>query len=36
MTETEISSALLRVNRDRCRPPLDDAEVCRIASSIAG
>ena len=36
MTETEILSALLQVNRDRCRPPLDDAEVCRIASSIAG
>ena len=35
MTEAEILAALLQVNRDRCRPPLDAFEVNRIAASIA-
>jgi hypothetical protein len=35
MTEPEILAALLRVNRDRCRPPLAESEVQRVAASIA-
>ena len=35
MTEAEIAAALLKVNQDRCRPPLGEEEVRRIASSVA-
>src|SRR5262249_39640095 len=35
MTRTEILAALLVVNRDRCDPPLDAAEVEEVATSIA-
>jgi len=35
LSEAEILAALERVNIDRCRPPLTDAEVERIAGSIA-
>lgn len=34
MTVSEIEAALLRVNADRCRPPLPEAEVRAIAASI--
>ena len=34
MSEDEIAAALLKVN-ERCDPPLDDAEVRKIAKSIA-
>lgn len=34
-TESELATALLAVNAARCLPPLDDAEVRRIARSIA-
>ncbi|MGE5608201.1 MAG: phage/plasmid primase, P4 family [Bacillota bacterium] len=33
--ETAILAALSTVNRDRCRPPLDESEVAKIAASIA-
>lgn len=36
LSEAEILAALERMNADRCRPPLDDAEVVRIARSVAG
>ena len=35
MTEGEILAGLREVNSKRCRPPLDDAEVVRIAQSIS-
>jgi putative DNA primase/helicase len=35
MTVEEIAVALLTVNARRCQPPLDRAEVCQIAMSIA-
>ena len=35
MTQGEILAALREVNNNRCRPPLDEDEVRRIASSIA-
>jgi putative DNA primase/helicase len=35
MTATEIAAALGVINRDRCQPPLDEAEVQRIATSIS-
>ena len=35
MTEAEILSALIRVNEDRCQPPLSSLEVEHIAASIA-
>ncbi len=35
MSRTEIFAALLRVNIERCHPPLDQREVERIAASIA-
>ena len=35
MSEAEILAALVRVNQDRCNPPLDEPEVRRIASSVA-
>ena len=34
MSEAEIAAALIQVNQARCVPPLDDAEVRRIAASI--
>ena len=33
--EDAISAALLVTNRDRCKPPLDDADVRAIAHSVA-
>jgi hypothetical protein len=35
MSQEEILAALVRANQDRCRPPLKDREVVRIAASIA-
>jgi hypothetical protein len=35
MSQEEILAALVRANLDRCRPPLKDREVQRIATSIA-
>ncbi len=35
MTQAEILAALRQVNADRCRPPLPQQEVERIASSVA-
>lgn len=35
MSHGEILAALIRANQDRCRPPLKDREVERIAASIA-
>lgn len=35
MTKAEILAALLAANRGRCRPPLEESEVRRIAASIA-
>ncbi len=35
MSQEEILAALARANQDRCRPPLADSEVERIAASIA-
>lgn len=35
MSEIEITAALIQVNRARCSPPLDEAEVRRIAASVA-
>jgi replicative DNA helicase len=35
MTESEINAALQRVNAERCKPPLSDAEVRVIAQSVA-
>src|SRR5699024_833444 len=35
LTESEIAAALHVVNRTRCRPPLDESEVGRIAASVA-
>ena len=34
MSQEEILAALARANQDRCRPPLPDREVERIAASI--
>ena len=34
-TEDEIFPSLLVMNRNRCRPPLDESEVQKIAASIA-
>lgn len=34
MSQAEIAAALRRVNLDRCTPPLDDAEVDKIAWSV--
>lgn len=34
MREDEIGAALLVVNRSRCKPPLDEAEVREVAASI--
>lgn len=34
MTHTEIESALLTVNEQRCQPPLEESEVRRIATSV--
>jgi len=36
MTEEEICAALMEVNSGRCDPPLLDAEVERVASSVGG
>jgi putative DNA primase/helicase len=36
MAAAEILAALLVVNRERCDPPLPDAEVERIADSVGG
>ena len=35
MSQEEILAALVRANQDRCRPPLKDREVGRIAASVA-
>ena len=35
MTRAEIEAALHTVNRQRCQPPLSDAEVARTAASVA-
>ncbi len=35
MTAEEIEAALLAVNANRCRPPLEENEVRRIATSVA-
>jgi len=35
MTHAEILAALRKVNTDRCRPPLPEREVERIAASVA-
>jgi catechol 2,3-dioxygenase-like lactoylglutathione lyase family enzyme len=35
LTQSEIEAALLVANRERCVPPLPEAEVLRIARSIA-
>lgn len=35
MAENEILAALLEVNHSRCRPPLSDKDVKRIAASIS-
>ncbi len=35
MSQAEITAALVRVNQDRCVPPLSPCEVERIAASIA-
>ena len=35
MTKGAIAAALLTDNRERCKPPLEDQEVIRIAESIA-
>jgi hypothetical protein len=35
MSQAEIAAALLRVNQDRCTPPLSAREVERIAASVA-
>ncbi len=35
MSQQEIVAALARANQDRCRPPLKDREVERIAASVA-
>ncbi len=35
MTESEIVAALRTVNRERCRPPLGEPEVKRIAKSVS-
>jgi hypothetical protein len=35
LTQAEIEAALLVANRERCVPPLSEAEVIRIARSIA-
>ena len=35
MGETEIRVALVEANRTRCKPPLPEAEVKRIAASVA-
>lgn len=35
MTQAEILAALHRVNADRCRPPLAEREVARVASSVS-
>jgi len=35
MTATEIRTALVRANADRCRPPIDAAEVAAIAASVS-
>jgi putative DNA primase/helicase len=34
-TQAEIEAALLKMNADRCSPSLDEAEVLKIAKSIA-
>lgn len=36
MSEEAIAAALLAENRTRCRPPLPETEVARIAKSVAG
>lgn len=35
MSRNEISAALIQANQDRCSPPLSQAEVARIAESVA-
>jgi hypothetical protein len=35
MSRAEIAAALAQANRDRCRPPLADREVEKVAASIA-
>ena len=35
MSQTEIQAALAKANQDRCRPPLSEREVERIAASVA-
>ncbi|MEQ9616641.1 MAG: bifunctional DNA primase/polymerase [Phycisphaerales bacterium] len=35
MSQAEILAALVRVNDDRCKPPLPPAEIERIAQSVA-
>lgn len=35
LSQTEIEAALLQDNQRRCNPPLPDAEVSRIAASVA-
>ena len=34
-TQAEIEAELLAANARRCRPPLNETEVCKIASSVA-
>lgn len=35
MTQSEIESALLTINEQRCQPPLDGSEVRRITTSVS-
>ena len=35
MTQDEIETALARVNQDRCKPPLEDEQVAKIARSVS-
>lgn len=35
LTESEIYASLMAVNRERCRPPIDDSEIRQIARSAA-
>jgi putative DNA primase/helicase len=35
MSYAAIEAALLVENSDRCKPPLDEAEVVKIAASVA-
>ncbi len=35
LNHEEIESALLRINQERCQPPLDETEVMTIAASVS-